>query len=762
MNITTTSRANSVKAVPKNILNKKYKNLLRRGTKKQSLDIKKNKNRSSRFNFANENVPKNSSMILKAPKKKSTSQREFTGRALVNFGDRKKSCGSELRTSSTDICKERLSSLLNKSKNHDQSGYFLNRSRSREGSSKVLDRSSLSQDKVHKRNVRSIDIKRSGKSKRTVEKILKELENKRHQRSYRFETSNTRDQMSKDKSFSMRLRESDCIPRSQNLFNDHFVKKSLGKRSSFTKKMKSSVTMDAKQQKSSSMSNLDLSKGPLIDVSDQIANPPDSKRSPLDNYFKVYLSQCKSIKFTSPETDTEVKREPSTVHEHNSKNSEFIQNLRRYLHEPEEGNNRIDFNTDEELIQSCENQINAINVQECSGQLKTRRKFNNTSKESSPMKRDTSNKRFEFSTKVLGNLDYQSRKKFFKKQKGYKYTKSSKNLKEKANDFGFFEEDKVQTRGNSHKLLERLGNSGKYKASRSRKNSKEKSRSRKKTSSSLKKKNFTSFRREGSRDKSKGSIKKKKSRKRNQSAKTSNSNYSTYKRSPPRIFADDAKQMTTFDSSVMSKEIKDLTDELKKLKFTKEKITEFNEIFLPYLDFTFNLEIENKNLKSELEKSQQVIKELESKVSEVKIQSQKKFKEYDELLDDRLVKEKRMRNSYEKSLFEVHKTMDELKKQNEILNDVLKGLCQEKENEERPTLETNTSFKFDNNNNCEIPKSRRESIRRSPLIRLSRNSLSVPKIENGDEILELRYDLKLAQEEIQDFKVNSTTIPNLH
>lgn len=748
--------------IPKNILNRKYKNLLKRGTKKGSMDIKKAKSRSSRFDFANENVPKNSSMILKPISSKPNSgQREFTGKVLANAVRRNQSYNSELRTSSTDICKERLSSLLNRSKNHDKSGHFLNQSRSRDETIKVLERSSMSQDKVCSRKVRSIEVKKMGRSKRTVEKILKELESKRHHKSYRFEPSNPRDQISKSKdmSFSMRLRQSDCIPSNQNLFNDHFVKKSLSKRASFTKKMKSSLQIDSNHQKSSSMTNLEATMVPVKDNNEAEGNPPDSKRSPLDTYFKVYLSQCKSIKFTSPETDTDMKRESSTMNEHNAKNSEFIQNLRNYLHESQRSI-KVDYNTDnEEVIDSCEKKINRVDVNASVSQLKTRRKFNNSSKEGSPMRRDASNKRFEFSTKVLGNLDYQSRKKFFKKQKGYKYTNSSKNVHEGHLEYAVFEEDKMNSGSNSQSFLELLGKSGLQKRGKSKNKSRDVSKSRKKKASSLKRKHYKSFRRAGSRDKSKDSVKRVKKRRRNLSAKSSNSKYSSFNRSPPRILAIDPKQMTTFDSSIMSKEIKDLTDELKKLKFTKEKIKEFNEIFLPYLDFTFNLEIENKNLKSELEKSQQVIKELESKVTEVKIHSQKKFKEYDDLLDDRMIKEKKMRKGYEESMYDIQKTMDELRKQNEILNDVLKGLCQEKENEEKPTLETNTSFKFDTNGNCDRSKARRESIRRSPILRSTRNSLSMPKLDHGEEnMLELKYDLKLAHEEIQDFKV--TLHPN--
>lgn len=213
----------------------------------------------------------------------------------------------------------------------------------------------------------------------------------------------------------------------------------------------------------------------------------------------------------------------------------------------------------------------------------------------------------------------------------------------------------------------------------------------------------------------------------------------------------------------MSNEIKELTLELKKLKFTKEKISEFNEIFLPYLDFTFNLEIENGRLKTELKESKDLIRELGDNIKNIQLEHIENLKTCENHYREKLDLEKNLRKNFEKNLEETEISLNELKKQNEILNDVLKGFCQERTgntSEEQFSIDANSSYKLElitdpnvKENEEEVRGRRRESVRRSQDFK-SRKSSLIPKNDVEDEILKLKYELKIANEEIHDFKVS--------
>ena len=97
------------------------------------------------------------------------------------------------------------------------------------------------------------------------------------------------------------------------------------------------------------------------------------------------------------------------------------------------------------------------------------------------------------------------------------------------------------------------------------------------------------------------------------------------------------------------------------------------------------------------------------------------------------------------------------------MNDVLKGFCQERTgntSEEQFSIDANSSYKLElitepnvKENEEEVRGRRRESVRRSQDFK-SRKSSLIPKNDVEDEILKLKYELKIANEEIHDFKVS--------
>lgn len=726
----------------KSILNKKYKNLLQRGSKKRSLDLKKKEKRHYNFQkLTNENISRNTSLVLKKKSRKSNKQgtrpfnkrkRTFTGRVLENYGNKTHGFNEFNGTS------------------HE----------------KINSKSFLKENQKSHENVRS----NSGcdffvkKRKSKVEKILKNLQKKG--RISCKENSSEQSLRTRNKSFSFRMRKSVSLTGNQNLFNEHFISREQPEEQSRSKRTVGKNNT-SRHLKSSSMSQLGVTKTPsvLLESNDTNQAPLDSKRTPLDNYFKIYLTQCKSIKFTSPAGEHEDKvRDSSTVQEHNAKNSEFIQNLKRYL-----STERMDFK-EENLKQQIEEANLILNQQDADftleGEtfedmaLKTKRKFNkepekklSLSPEPSKVKDEPYN-RFEFSAKVLGNLDQRRRQKFFDKENGMKYLKQWKEKKVKQERHVEREVTKKKQHPSMDKFSKTLGPKQKKRL----KNYKSGLRKKRKSFINQKKKRYGSFRRNVSREKSFDSLNMSVPRRRpNSSMKSSNSRISgSYTRKKSR--GKRKMKIHTFDSSLMTKEIKELTDELRKLKFTKEKISEFNDIFLPYLDFTFNLEIKNKRLQHELKEAQEKQKVAEKKLSEVQTGAETKMAEFKKQFDLKFEAERNLRKNLEKNLSESENNLKELKQQNLILNDVLKGICQERENEEKPSIDTKTSFKVESLKDS-IPdynegrNRRRDSVRRSGEFNRSRCSLSVPKLDNNDVIMELRYELKIAHEEIQDFKV---------
>ena len=135
----------------------------------------------------------------------------------------------------------------------------------------------------------------------------------------------------------------------------------------------------------------------------------------------------------------------------------------------------------------------------------------------------------------------------------------------------------------------------------------------------------------------------------------------------------------TVGTSLMSQEVTELTAELKKMNLSEQRVEKFRNIFLPYLDFTFSLEQENKELKQFLVSREAHIQELEQKLSK----NSKKLKKEKELLQKKtqqMVKNERdLRIEIEKEFNLIKNQAEEMKKQNKILNDVLKGFCHEKE-----------------------------------------------------------------------------------
>lgn len=805
------------KAVPKEILSQRYKNLISRKSKKKSLDIKKSRTTKLSFhNSTSENIPRNTSLYLQKEQIKreggSRKAKEFTGVPLSNSnlnqtstinilgGGRRRSSDHFLNFYEEDTSEEKV----NFCENNDELSKNISRKR-----------------KLRSHSNRSLDIFLKKTKNSTVEKIMKNLKKKNK---INLRGENPRSSIIKPlnqnyvdpkgkkvlggdtrKSYSLSKKD-DIVRKRASLrrkdedqgqenndngnknktFNDIFLKENL------LHDKGNKNPLEISQIKSASMCNLYKNNienpSPVIDSKSSMA---DSKRTPLDNYFKIYLSQCKSIKFTSPETEVDCKREHSTAHEHNAQNSEFIENLKKYLSTDRLSNeelkklSEIDGFPQLEILSKNEDKISESG--ESDVPLKTKRKYNEIEKVEN--EDESNNKRFEFSSKVLGNLDQRSRQKFFKKKEGYKYVKNWRNSIKgitktmETGKFGKTEENiglKENRVLNEIRRLEKSKSRSKDKRTRSG-HFGDLEEGKRNNSLSRKRRHFEIFKEKISKECTYERITQSRLNRGRRNSSTG-LNKSRNSRGSHRSFSQKSntkiKNIEKFDSSVMSKEIKELTDELKKLRFTKEKITEFNDIFLPYLDFTFNLEIENKNLKESLEDTKKYAFILDEKIKDLeeeKINGISQLKKEYELKLKEEIKEK---DSFKKKLEEATISISELKKQNEILNDVLKGFCQERDEEEKISFETNhesmKSFReknYENNNNSQKSDNRRRgSVRRSQnsLIGISpenyrRNSPSIPNQEspkNPDEVLELKYQLKLANEEISDFKVKIKNFNN--
>jgi len=139
------------------------------------------------------------------------------------------------------------------------------------------------------------------------------------------------------------------------------------------------------------------------------------------------------------------------------------------------------------------------------------------------------------------------------------------------------------------------------------------------------------------------------------------------------------KKKKEYTSYEMKEEMTKISKKLNQLDFPAQLVTELQRIFLPYIEVGVIKEKKIFELEKEVQNSTKVIKSLEHEMNKIRRHFDDKLgivhKKYDKLLKT----ETELREEFERNYRIVLNENDELKNQTKMMNDVLKGLCNEKE-----------------------------------------------------------------------------------
>ena len=366
---------------------------------------------------------------------------------------------------------------------------------------------------------------------------------------------------------------------------------------------------------------------------------------------------------------------------------EFISNMKRYLYSSGKSKN-----SRKKSLSGNKGDSLDLDLHSSSSFLKTQKKFNALEVEPVDINPDqktpmaASKAGSTFGAKVLGNIDKRRRQLFFGSHHSYKGSKHLINGKvkktSKRKSSTTYQNSLIskkrrasptnpERRRPSQKLLD-VFNKAKGRPSRS--NSKSKEANKKQRRSYLKE-----ISKKASRPSFKGSSYQNYSK--SQKRQSSFVEGAPYNKDLIRISnADEYRRKTAdYTSKEMREELLNLSSKLNQLEFPAQLVTEIQMIFLPYIESGLMKEKKCKELEIEVENGERVIKSLEGEMNSMRRKFEEKLEMVHSKYEKLLKTESELKEEFELNYRNIVAENDELKKQAIMMNDVLKGICQEKE-----------------------------------------------------------------------------------